>query len=143
MTEDLDFSLLVEMRRRHQTRQATLGVRTRASNTENLELSLKQHPIHHMHDMLKQQNDQAVGTGAEHSVRWGTSSTPGNSANVPAVAVVVAKQVSIFFALLPTLPILCQHSTKFQYAMVLSRKHGKKAEMERKVDEDLLDVFEV
>jgi hypothetical protein len=38
---------------------------------------------------------------------------------------------------------LGQGSTKFQYAMVLSRKRGKKAEMERKVDEDLLDVFEV
>jgi len=36
-----------------------------------------------------------------------------------------------------------QGSIKFQYAMVLSRKCGKKAEMERKVDEDLLDVFEV
>jgi len=97
------------MRCRHQTRQATLGVQTQALNTENLELSLKQHLIHHMHDMLKQQNDQAVGTGAEHSVQWGTLSTPGNSANAAAVAVVMAKQVSIFFALLPTLPILCQH----------------------------------
>jgi len=36
---------------------------------------------------------------------------------------------------------LKQGSTEFKYAMVLSRKQGKKAEMERlaEVDEDLLD----
>jgi hypothetical protein len=94
--DDLDFTPLVEMRRRHQTRHAALGVRTRSSKStaaEDSELTLKQQIIRRMREVLKEQDDRAVGTGCERSARWGTSDAVGNSANAAAAAVTVAKQV--------------------------------------------------
>ena len=94
--DDLDFSPLVEMRRRHQTRQAALGVRTRTSKStaaEDSELTIKQQIIRRMREVLKEQDEHAVGTGYERSARWGVADGAGNSANAAAAAVTVAKQV--------------------------------------------------
>jgi len=66
--EDLDFTPLVNMHRRHQTHQVALGVQTRLSKSTNAESTLKQGIIQRMCDVLKEQDDQAVGTRCEHSV---------------------------------------------------------------------------
>ena len=99
--DDLDFSQLVEMRRQHQTRHAALGIRTRSSkatDTEDSEISLKQQIIRRMREVLKEQSDRAVGTGCERSVRWGVlDRDAGNSANAAAAAATVAKRVSHSF----------------------------------------------
>jgi hypothetical protein len=54
---------LVEMRRRHQTCHTALGKSTAAS-AEGSELTLKQQIIRRMREMLKEQDDRAVGTGS-------------------------------------------------------------------------------
>ena len=74
---DLDFTPLVEMRRQHQTRQAALvGVRTRSyTGVDVSKLTLKKQIIRRMREVLKEQDNQAVGTGCERSARWGTSGT--------------------------------------------------------------------
>lgn len=66
---DLNFTPLVEMHHRHQTRQAALGVQTRSSKSTDTESTLKQGIIQHMHNVLKEQDVHAVGTGCEHSAQ--------------------------------------------------------------------------
>jgi hypothetical protein len=93
--DDLDFTPLVEMRRRHQTRHAALSIRTRISKATDTEDSLKQQIIRRMREVLKEQSDRAVGTGCERSVRWGVlDRDAGNSANAAAAAATIAKRVS-------------------------------------------------
>jgi hypothetical protein len=60
---------------------------------EDSKLTLKKQIICHMREVLKEQDNRAVGTGCERSARWGTSDSAGNSANAAATAVMVAKQV--------------------------------------------------
>lgn len=94
--DDLDFTYFVEMRRRHQTRQAALGVRTRKfKRPMDPDVTLKQHIVRRMREVLKEQDDHAVGTGCERSARWETSDTTGNSANAAAAAATLAKKVRI------------------------------------------------
>lgn len=98
---DLDFSPLVEMQRRHQTCQAALGVRTRTSKsmaTEDSKLTIKQQIICHMWEVLKEQDDHAVGTGCEHSARWGVVDGAGNAAYAAAAAMMVTKQVCVYMS---------------------------------------------
>jgi hypothetical protein len=62
------------MRRRHQTRQAALGVRTRSSRltaAENSGSTLKLLLFHGMRQALKEQDDHAVGTGMDASQCFG------------------------------------------------------------------------
>jgi hypothetical protein len=102
--DDLDFTPLVDMRRRHQTRQAALGVHTRKSKSTDPDITLKQNIVRSMREVLKEQDDRAVGTGCECSARWGTSDATGNSANAAAAAVTLAKKVwivsNLFYMLL-------------------------------------------
>lgn len=112
-TTQLDFEALVKMRRQHQTRQAALGVRTR-QGTGNVEgekvISIRRRIIGRMHEILKEQKDQAVGTGVERSARWRAAApggragvvdgeaapglAAGNSVNAAAMAATIAKQVN-------------------------------------------------
>lgn len=98
---DLDFDPLVKMRRRHQTRQAALGVRTRSykpfldtpSSSES-ERSVKMKIVRRMHEVLKEQDEHATGTGYERAARWGKTEMAGNTANAAASAAAVARRVS-------------------------------------------------
>lgn len=94
---DLDFGPLVKMRRRHQTRQAAYGVRTRLfkpSDSPDPKTSIKKEIIRRMHDILKDQDEHAVGTGYERAARWGKTEAAGNAANAAAAAAAVARRVS-------------------------------------------------
>lgn len=71
--DDLDFGVLIQMRRSHQTRQAAMGVRTKLSqdvpdDRKKKTASLKQQVIHQFHEALREsQDDKAIGTGYEGS----------------------------------------------------------------------------
>ncbi|KAF8239658.1 hypothetical protein L208DRAFT_1374531 [Tricholoma matsutake] len=71
---DLNFTPLVEMHHRHQTRQAALGVQTRSSKSTDTESTLKQGIIQHMHN--------------------GALECTGNAANAAAATVTLAKQAA-------------------------------------------------
>jgi hypothetical protein len=77
----------VELRRRHQTIQAARGVRTRILHTTEKakEASLRQQLIRKFHLALKEEQDQAIGTGLNHTVRWQASAPGGLGGNVPGV----------------------------------------------------------
>ena len=116
--DTLDFKALIHMRRAHQTRQADKGVRTRHSREESEDKKTKPtllgKIIHQFHEALKEaQDDQAIGTGYEHSARWTTNTNrvpapgardgeidgalapalaTGNSANAAVTAAAVVKQ---------------------------------------------------
>ena len=97
---DLDFDPLVKMRRRHQTRQATLGIRTRSYKlsdpkfSSDSETSIKMQIVRRMHEVLKEQDEHAIGTGYERAARWGKTEVAGNAANAAANAAAVARRVS-------------------------------------------------
>lgn len=71
--DDLDFGVLIQMRRSHQTRQAAMGVQTKLSqdvpdDRKKKTASLKQQVIHQFHEALREsQDDKAIGTGYEGS----------------------------------------------------------------------------
>lgn len=84
--ETINFDHLVELRRRHQTIQAARGVRTRVLDTTTekaKEASLRQQLIRKFHLALKEEQEQAVGTGLNRAVRWQTSAPGGRGLNVP------------------------------------------------------------
>lgn len=102
-TGNHDFSILVELRRSHQTRHAAEGVRTRDSaETDRPNESVRCKLIREMNAVLRQGQIRAPGTGQIRTLRWqtpgegGTSSQPGreqsamiptgNSANAATVA---------------------------------------------------------
>ena len=97
---DLDFDPLVKMRRRHQTRQATFGIRTRsnkhsdAASSPDSETSIKMQIVRRMHEVLKEQDEHAIGTGYERAARWGKTEIAGNAANIAVNAAAVARRVS-------------------------------------------------
>jgi hypothetical protein len=97
---DLDFDPLVKMCRRHQTRQATFGIRTRsnklldAAPSPDSETSIKMQIVRRMHEVLKEQDEHAIGTGYERAARWGKTEIAGNAANAAANAAAVARRVS-------------------------------------------------
>lgn len=93
----LDLSALVQMRRLHQTRQATKGVRTKqhpqdSSVTEAA--MLRRQLIRRFHEVLRENQEvRAVGSGIEREARWHTNIPNGNAANAAAAATVVNKAV--------------------------------------------------
>jgi hypothetical protein len=91
--EDLDYEMLVSMRRQHQTRQAALGVRNKKPKEKgDRTVSIRRQTIVQFHEALKAAQDEiAIGTGKEREARWrqsargGTRSlTDGLAAPVPA-----------------------------------------------------------
>jgi hypothetical protein len=101
---DLDFEMLVNMRRQHQTKQATTGVRTKKFKTDSShETTMRGKIIRELHEVLKEvQDDVAIGTGADRGRRWtdNRAPAPGNAANAALAAATVAKKVSTFFMIL-------------------------------------------
>jgi hypothetical protein len=104
---DLDFSMLIEMRRVHQTKYAVTGVRKRLENKTN---TARVKVIQEFHNVLKAvQDDSAIGTGIERLARWRTAAPggregivdgtrppnlgPGNAANAAMAAATVSKKV--------------------------------------------------
>jgi hypothetical protein len=105
-----DFSILVELRRLHQTRHAAEGVRTRdvAKNNRPGE-SVRCKLILEMNTLLHQDQDHAPGTSQDRKLRWETpakgtvSPVPelrrpapvltGNSANAATVAALRVRKV--------------------------------------------------
>lgn len=105
-SESLDFSALINLRRRHQTRQAALGVRTKQdpSSIQKPETTLRQQLIRQFHEILKE-HQQSSQDGEKRNARWrksdkenGDAESPqnGNSANAAAVAATAIKKVCIF-----------------------------------------------
>ncbi|KAF8161506.1 hypothetical protein B0H34DRAFT_767051 [Crassisporium funariophilum] len=113
--DDLDFEMLVDMRRQHQTKQATTGVRTRKfKEISSNETTMRGKLIRELHEALKEaQDDVAIGTGANRRDRWTDNRVPapggregvidgatapdalaGNSANAALTAAAVAKKAA-------------------------------------------------
>jgi hypothetical protein len=114
---DLDFEMLINMRRQHQTKQAATGVRTKKFKPSSKNgTSMRGQIIREFHQALKEAQDKkAVGTGKLRDDRWkeGSSSRApapggrggiingvtapdlegGNAVNAAVVAATVAKQV--------------------------------------------------
>ena len=115
----LDLKALIDMQHTHQTWSADKGVWTCHSQVERADNKTKpmllSSIIHQFHKALKEaQDDQAIGTGYEHSAQWATSHVPapgahageikgslapapttGNSANVAITAAAVVKQMAM------------------------------------------------
>lgn len=114
----LDFSTLVEMRRAHQTHQAAKCARTKGSKDDTDDLSsstphtsIRRDIINQYTAILKEEQDQAVGTGVERKTRWRAPApggrdglvegadqvdlANGNSSNAAATATALAKKVSL------------------------------------------------
>jgi hypothetical protein len=100
----LSFEKLVQLRRAHQTRQATTGVRTKATSGRNQVMSAapteRQLLIRRFHEVIKQQQEQGVGTGAERGLRWRAEvPAAGNAANAAETAETRHKKVCRFTCL--------------------------------------------
>ena len=71
---DLDFEMLINMRRQHQTKQAAIGVRTKkfkANSDSSYATMICSKIIREFHEVLKEaQDDVAIGTGADRGWRW-------------------------------------------------------------------------
>ena len=68
-TSNLNFSILVELRRSHQTRYAAEGVRTRDAS-EQPEETIRRKLIRELNAIIKQQKNRAPGTGQDQKSRW-------------------------------------------------------------------------
>lgn len=108
---DLDFDVLVEMRRKHQTKQAEKGARKRQGTTTSSKGGVRSALVREFHAALReaQHGEIGVGTGVERQTRWTAHATrgdtsildepplpdipAGNSANAAAAAATVFKQV--------------------------------------------------
>jgi hypothetical protein len=100
-----DFSVLVELRRSHQTRHAAEGVRTcDSAETNKPGESVRRKLIREMNALLHKNQNRAAGTGQDRKLRWQTpaqgtvDSGPvqvptGNSANAATVAALKSKKV--------------------------------------------------
>lgn len=111
-TNNLDYSVLVELRRLHQTRHAAEGIRTRDVAVVNTpEESIRRKLIRELNALLRQEENRAQGTGQDRTLRWlapvqgETDSIPenrvepvpaGNSANAAVVAQLRMKKVVPF-----------------------------------------------
>jgi len=111
--DSLDLGALVKMRFQHQTRHAAHAIRTQGSRsaTEIEETqcqkdeSIRRQLIKQFHAVIKEQQAQGVGTGAEHVARWRPGNTnneggnsdatlvAGNAGNAAVVATQTAKKV--------------------------------------------------
>lgn len=109
-SDDLNFEILINMRRAHQTKHAATGIRTKL--TKPADESIRGRILQEFHEALKEaQDERGAGTGLERVARWherepapggrggiiGGASAPGfpsgNVANAAVVAGNVAKQV--------------------------------------------------
>jgi hypothetical protein len=116
-SDDLNFEMMINMRRAHQTKHAATGVRTKKSKPTDG--SIRGHILQEFHEALKEaQDEHGAGTGLERVARWherepapggrngvisGTSVPDlpaGNEANAAVAAANVAKMVR-------APPILC------------------------------------
>lgn len=80
---DLDFQSLIEMRRQHQTKHATTGVRKQQSNSVD---TLRSNILQRFHGALRAaQDDTAVGTGLERGARWRAPAAGGREGLVDGV----------------------------------------------------------
>lgn len=111
-TSDLNFSILVELRRSHQTQYAAEGIRTRdVAEASRPEESIRRKLVRELNALLRQEESRAPGTGQDRKLRWiepvqaGTSIAPesqpmptptGNSANAAIVAKLRVKKVYSF-----------------------------------------------
>ena len=108
--EDMNFDIMVDMRRAHQTKQAATGVRTKKSKPSDG--SPRGRIISEFHQALKEaQQNRGVTTGLDRGVRWrepapggrdgvldGASAptlAAGNAANAAVTAADNAKKVSM------------------------------------------------
>ncbi|KAI0037793.1 hypothetical protein FA95DRAFT_1684813 [Auriscalpium vulgare] len=113
LTSDmLDFSLLIQMRRDHETHQAKRGIRTAANYSAALqaapdEKTLRRRIADKFHELRRSQQAQAAGTGADRASRWLTEPKAhgegpaaftagplptGNAANAAAAATATARK---------------------------------------------------
>ena len=109
-SDDLNFEILINMRRAHQTKHAATSIRTKL--TKPADESFRGRILQEFHEALKEaQDERGAGTGLERVARWherepapggrggiiGGASAPGfpsgNVANAAVVAGNVAKQV--------------------------------------------------
>jgi hypothetical protein len=98
---ELDFSVLVEMRQRHQTKQAALGVRTRLEPTTiaQSEYTLHQQVVRRLHEVLREYQDtpQFPSKVKSRNIRWESSGSQpknGNSVNAAAAASAATKKLA-------------------------------------------------
>ena len=96
LVPNLDFTILIELRRSHQTRQAAAGVRTRKSASHANPVTSMRHQIaRKLQDILKEDDSGGGTAGDGRNARWiGNASE--NAANAAAVANTVALSVSKF-----------------------------------------------
>jgi aspartokinase len=94
-TTKLHLQVLIDLRARHQNRQAALGVRTKASaaisdpDVPAAPVSLHRQLMTRYHDIARGQQDLGMGTGSDRAARWG------NSANAAVVADAATRQVGV------------------------------------------------
>lgn len=110
---ELDFDILIDMRRNHETKQAVLGVRQRKARNTN---SIRARLVQEFHSALRDAQDEvAAGTGLERQTRWRTAApggrdgivngarlpepAAGNTANAVATAAALSKTVSFIGSL--------------------------------------------
>ena len=120
---DLDFSTLVAVRRAHETQRAVSSVRTQGTEgktklTHGKEPTVRQKILHEMNQVLREDQDKRMNTGANRLATW-TSSAPGghrakdvavlagNSANAELAAGQRAVTVSCHIFLCPLSNNLC------------------------------------
>src|SRR5882762_2589406 len=72
----LSFEKLVTLRRRHQTRQATFGVRKKTTSGRDQPQAKspteRQLLLRRFQEVVKQQQERGTGTGVERGLRWRT-----------------------------------------------------------------------
>jgi len=111
--DSLDLGALVKMRFQHQTRHAAHAIRTQGSRSateiegtqRQKDESIRRQLIKQFHAVIKEQQAQGVGTGAERVARWRSGDTnnkggnsdatlvAGNAGNAAVVATQTAKKV--------------------------------------------------
>lgn len=68
-TEDLNFEMMINMRRAHQTKHAATGIRTKRSKPTDE--SIRGRILQEFHKALKEaQDERGAGTGLERVARW-------------------------------------------------------------------------
>jgi hypothetical protein len=94
---DLNLDNLVQMRLRHQTVQAAKGARLRGRGEVEKNISIRRQLIRKFHEILKERQEQGVGTGHERAARWQATKpdqqVSGNSANAALAASSLANAV--------------------------------------------------
>lgn len=78
-SDDLNYEMMINMRRAHQTKHAATGIRTKKSKPTDG--SIRGHILQEFHEALKEAQDElGAGTGLERVARWhesGREPTPG------------------------------------------------------------------